>query len=140
MLCGNNIRNDIESNIENLQKIENKVYRQILGGQKHTATCALRGETGTSLLKIRMMKDRLSYIKHMKDGKNELLKTAVRDMQRKINYKWTGIVNKYIMELKLKNGTDSTTREQVEELTREWNYKNCRLEWTNITFQYIQIM
>ena len=49
------IVNLTETEINKLQRVENSVYRQILGGIKSTAVTSLRGEIGASSMKTRIM-------------------------------------------------------------------------------------
>ena len=54
ILYGTNIVNLTEENIKVLQRIENSVYRTILGAAHYTANAALRGEIGSSLVQRRI--------------------------------------------------------------------------------------
>ncbi len=51
-----------ETEIQQLQRIENGVYRQILGAPKYAPTCTLRGEIGASLMKRRIIDGRIPYL------------------------------------------------------------------------------
>ena len=51
LLYGTNIINLTDDNIRELQKIENSVYRCILGAAHYNPNVALRGEIGASLMR-----------------------------------------------------------------------------------------
>ena len=54
--------------IDRLQKIENCVYRKILGGTKNTAIAALRGDIGASAMRTRVAAGKLQYINSVCNG------------------------------------------------------------------------
>ena len=59
-----------------MQRIENQVWRQMLGAvgaPRFTLVVALQGEIGASTMKCRDMKSKLKMVKHMKAIKNGLL-------------------------------------------------------------------
>ena len=48
--------------LEELQRVENKVWRQILGAPSYVAVAALRGELGASNMIMRDMKTKLNMV------------------------------------------------------------------------------
>ena len=60
-----------ESEIKTLQKIENSVYRIILGARNFTPIAALRGEIGASLMSSRIHKNKLNLICSIKNLSEE---------------------------------------------------------------------
>ena len=62
VLYDTNIINLTEDNINELQKIENSVYRSILGAAHYSLNVTLRGEIGASLVKKRVINGRINYI------------------------------------------------------------------------------
>ena len=58
-----------EAEIEKMQTIENEVYRKILGAQRYAPNCTLRAEIGASMMKTRIIKIKLNYLKHLLSGK-----------------------------------------------------------------------
>ena len=50
-------------NIIDLQKIENSVYRCILGAAHYSPNVTLRGEIGALLIRKRVINGRINYIK-----------------------------------------------------------------------------
>ena len=63
VLYGTNIINLTEDNIKELQKIENSVYKSIMGAAHYSPNVTLRGEIGASLVKKRVINGRINYIK-----------------------------------------------------------------------------
>ena len=77
VLYGTNIINLTEDNINELQKIENSVYRSILGAAHYSPKVTLRGEIGASLVKKRVINGRINYIKGIQSNRNKLLETIL---------------------------------------------------------------
>ena len=72
-----------KTDLAKLQRIENGVYRRILGGQRYTPICTLRGDIGASLMESRNIETKLIYYKYMLNCKNELLREIMKDMEEK---------------------------------------------------------
>ena len=72
-----------EKEIEKLQKIENTVWRCILGGPGYTPNVVLRGEIGASTMKSRIIKSKLTYTNWTTRTKNGLLAYIIEDMFEK---------------------------------------------------------
>ena len=66
--------------LRTLQRIENNVWRHILGCPGYTPICAMRGDIGSSTMSIRVMKSKLKYIRYVVSEGNELLKGIFLDM------------------------------------------------------------
>ena len=62
-LYGTNIINLTDDNIRELQKIDNSVYRRILGATHYNTNVTLRGEIGASLMRKRVINGRINYVK-----------------------------------------------------------------------------
>ena len=77
VIYGTNIINLTEDNINELQKIENSVYRSILGAAHYSPNVTLRGEIGASLVKKRVINGRINYIKGIQSNRNKLLETIL---------------------------------------------------------------
>ena len=68
--------------IDELQRIANHVWRQMLGGPRFTPVVALQGDIGASTMKCRDMKSKLKMVKHMKTTENGLLRAVAERMVR----------------------------------------------------------
>ena len=74
-----------ETEIDRLHKIENSVYRKILGGTKNTALAALRGDIGASAMRTRVAAGKLQYINSVCNGKKRYSEGNTRRYARKKN-------------------------------------------------------
>ena len=79
-MYGSNIVNFSDTELEKLQRIENGLYRQILGAPKYAANCTLRREIGSSLMKRKIITGRIQYKMKILNGKYELLKKILEPM------------------------------------------------------------
>ena len=62
ILFGRAVITTSKTNIEKLQRVENKVWRYLLGIGGYATVEALRGEIGASMVKSRIMETMLSYM------------------------------------------------------------------------------
>ena len=99
-----------ESEINDLQKMDNKAYRYILQVPSYTASEFLRGEIGASSAKARDIKNKLLFLKHSlrNDGNNLLKEIVLFDIQKKES-DYAKLVIKYLSDLGL-------TINQIKEL------------------------
>ncbi|XP_068221972.1 uncharacterized protein [Palaemon carinicauda] len=128
ILYGTNVINLTETEIEKLQRIENGVYRKILGATKSTANTALRGEIGASSMKARVMDGKLQYLNRTLNGKKEILKIIIQDIQEKEG-RWWKQPAKYLEELSL--GIRQIRRMNKAEIkteTRKWDTEKWKEE------------
>ena len=70
ILYGANVITLADTEIKSLQTVENGVYRQILGAPRFAPNCSLRGEIGSSLMKTRVVKGHIQYIRNTLQGSN----------------------------------------------------------------------
>ena len=96
ILYGTNIINLTEDNINELQKIENSVYRSILGAAHYSPNVTLRGEIGASLVKKRVINGRINYIKGIQSNRNKLLETILWTIETERETRWIKTTRKYI--------------------------------------------
>ena len=64
VLCGSRIIDYSETEISNMQRIKDIVYKQILGAPIYTPECTLRGEVGSLMMQSRIMENQLKYIQN----------------------------------------------------------------------------
>ena len=69
VLCAAEVIEFSESDLLQLQVIENSVYRSILQAPKYIAAGALRGEVGASTCRARDAKTKILYAKHLIKGR-----------------------------------------------------------------------
>ena len=87
--------------IVHLQRKENGVYRQLLGGRKDTPIPILRGEVGSSTVKSRVIQARLILVKAILEGENRLLKQVLEAIMRVGNGRWYNTFMEYLGDVGL---------------------------------------
>ena len=87
------IINLTDDNIRELQKIENSVY---IGAAHYNPNVALRGEIGASLMRKRVINDRINYIYNIHRNRNNLLESILWTIQTEQEPKWKTKTNKNI--------------------------------------------
>ena len=93
---GNNVITFNKSELEVLQRIENRAYRSILQVPNYIAIEFLRGEIGASSMESRSIKGKILYLKHALQGPNGLLKEIVSvELERK-ETRWMKDVSGYM--------------------------------------------
>ena len=101
LLYGTNIINLTDDNIRELQKIENSVYRCILGAAHYNPNVALRGEIGASLMRKRVINGRINYVKGIQRNRNELLESILWIIQTEQETKWIKTTRKYMKDVNI---------------------------------------
>ena len=96
VLYGTNIINLTEDNINKLPKIENSVYRSILGATQYPLNVTLREEIDASLVKKRVIHGSIHYLKCIQTNKNKLRNTIFRTSGTEQETKWIKTNRKYI--------------------------------------------
>ena len=74
ILMGNQVANLNLTQVNELQTIENGVYRKILGAAHGTVLETMRGDIGASLMESRIMENKILFVKNINEGNNELMK------------------------------------------------------------------
>ena len=69
-----------ESEIQELQKVENQVWRSILKAPNYTPCAVLRGEIGSSCMESRIIKTKLKYLNWVLRTRGGLVRTIMEDM------------------------------------------------------------
>ena len=64
-LLGVGVMNLGKGEVDIMQKLENRIYRQLLGAQGYAPNATLRGEVGASLMKTRIIDSKLTLVKGM---------------------------------------------------------------------------
>lgn len=102
ILYGTKVINLTEDEINKLRRIENSVWRQILGAPGYAPICTLRGEIGTSLMKRRIIDGRIQYLKSIGEGRNELLCKIMGVIKESNKMNWIRRTRKYLDEIQIK--------------------------------------
>ena len=88
-----------KTNIKKLQRIENRVWRCLLGIGGYATVEALRGEIGASMVKSRIMETMISYIIDVMKGDFINIKEMMIDTINKKKGKWYNTVDEYRNDL-----------------------------------------
>merc|ERR1712121_417601 len=109
---------------EKLQRKENKVWRHAMGIGGYATVARLRGEMGASLMKTRVMKTTLQYVREVMEGKFENIKRMMEDIIKLRKGNWYRIVNSYLQELKIDwKDLYSMTKEDINKMMLEYDTK-----------------
>ncbi len=127
--------------IQELQKIENKVYRKILGAPRYAPITTLRGNVGASLMKTRIKEGKILYLKSVVETENEqqqvrnhLLKEIIEDMKISGKFKWIKGVNKHIREVNLTHrDIKRKKKEEIKKIMNDWDTEQWKQEMAGKT-------
>ena len=113
--------------LDTLQRIENNVWRVVLGAPGYTPIAALRGDVGCSNMVGRDRKNKLKYVKYILNGSSDLMKHVFNDMYNTGKDNLIRTIKNYMMELGIDNLnqlmelSDSALLNRINELDeREW--------------------
>ena len=88
-----------KTNVEKVQRIENKVWKYLLGIGGYSTVEALRGEIGASMVKSRIMETMLTYMLDTLSSNFTNVKDMMKDTITKGKGRWYNTIDKYRMEL-----------------------------------------
>ena len=134
ILYGINIINISEETIKELQRIENSVYRSILGAAHYAPNVTLRGEIGASLMKRRVISGRMNYIIGLNHGRNQLLETTLLTMEMEKNTKWIKTTLKYLNEVGMTFGDlRQKSKKEIKQQLIQWDKEQWKKEMESKT-------
>ena len=84
---------------DKLQRIENNVWRKVMGAPGYAPVVTLQGEVGCSSVKSRDMKGKLTFARYMTDSESGIMRKLWQRMRRAEGggYSW-GLRGKQILE------------------------------------------
>ena len=127
-----------ESEINKLQRIENGVYRNILGAPEFVSICTLRGDTGSSLMKERVISGRIQYLEGITEGNNNRLKRMLEEIMRIRVTWWMRITLRYMNETNVKSSHKAKlSKEKLEENMKAWDAREWKQELKTKTTLHI---
>lgn len=89
LLYGSSILGYTDTESRKLQRIENAVYRIILGAPRYAQVCTLRGEVGASSMKSRIRESQIKYIKYIFENETQgLLNKIIQERRENLNNYW----------------------------------------------------
>ena len=107
-----------------LQRKENKVWRHIMGIGGYSTVAGLRGEMGASLMKTRVMKTTLQYVREVINGKFENIRNMMLDTIKMRKGNWYRVVSSYLRELEIEwEDIYSMTKEDINKMMLDHDTK-----------------
>ena len=119
-----------KTELDKLQRIENKVWRHVLGAPNYVAVEALRGEIGSATMEERDIKIKLCYAKHVLKGNNDLLREILHEMkENNKGSQWLRTVRGYMTQVNIRNMEElnQMTEENIKERVRKWGERKWRI-------------
>ena len=101
ILYGRSVITTSKNHIEILQRIENKVWRYLLGIGGYATVEALRGEIGTSMVKSRIMENMMLYLVNTLASDFTKVKSMMLDTIEKCKGRWYKAIEEYRIELNI---------------------------------------
>ena len=121
LLIGGGVVTWKKNELDQLQRIENGVWRMILGAPGYTPIVCLRGDIGAATMVERDAKNKLLYEKYLMDNKNKLLKTVYENAIEMERQGWVKSVRGYREVLAVSSDTlRNRSKEEIKALIREW--------------------
>lgn len=113
-----------------MQKIENSVWRQILGAPSYAPIVTLRGEIGASGMIARDMKAKIMYEKYLRESDNGLIRKMYENIREwNGSSEWMKITNEYKRMIGLKNQEiDELSPNEIKEKIYKFDLENWREE------------
>ena len=110
-----------EIDLERMQRCENAVWRCVLGAPSYAPVVTLQGEVGSSCMRARDMKAKLSYEWHVRNGENELVRRIYDDLSEWNKSKWIKKVREYREKIGLSvDELDGMSKECIKRKVDEW--------------------
>ena len=121
-----------ETNIKKFQRIENKVWRYLLGIGGYSTVEALRGEIGASMIKSRIMETMLAYLIDTMASEFTNIKNMMNDAIVRGKGRWYDTINRYRLELGLTwRKLETMNRATLKRIIRKYNDDNRNLGLIN---------
>ena len=118
-----------KNNIERLQRIENKVWRYLLGIGGYATIEALRGEIGASMMKSRIMETMLLYMIDTLASNFTNIKSMMRDTLAKKKGRWYKAIDEYREELELSwESLENMDRSTLKRLMKSYDTEKWK-DW-----------
>ena len=119
-LLGVGVMNFNKGQIDRLQKIENRVYRRILGAGNNTSISVMRGEIGASLMRTRIIESRLTLVRSIIESNNGLVKKVLENIRNDRNDPWNRNLEEYLGEVGLGYGDlEVMEKKEIKRKVRE---------------------
>ena len=127
VLHGAGLMNPGGALINKLQRMENGVYRKILGARRNTVVEVLRGEVGASATETRFIESRLMLTKSMWEGKNEWVKEILKKVRENGRNNWNRVLNGYLKKIGISfEELIEMGKEEVKRKVRDYDSKKWK--------------
>ena len=128
ILFGRGVITSSKNNIERLQRLENKVWRYLMGIGGYATVEALRGEIGASMVKSRIMETTLLYMIDTLASDFTNIKSMMKDTLKKKKGRWYRAIDEYRAELGLSWETlYETDRPTLKKIVRAYDTEKWRV-------------
>ena len=115
-----------KTEIEKLQRIENSVYRQILGAPKYAQIPTLRGEIGSSTMENRIRSNQVLFVRYVEENNyNKLMKIIIEEKRHMRKDYWATSTGEFMKKVKLSYADlKSCTKLEIKKKVKEWDTNN----------------
>merc|ERR1711874_120187 len=141
ILFGRAVIPTTEGRIEGLKRLENRVWRFLMGIGGYSAVDALRGEMGASLVSSRIMETMMLYIIDTMKGSFENIKAMMEDTMKVKKGRWYTSIEKYMENLGISwEELKKMSREELKLRVREYDTKKWETSLQDLKTQkyYVQ--
>ena len=122
ILFGRAVITTSKTNIEKIQRIENKVWRYLLGIGGYSTVETLRGEIGASMIKSRVMETMLLFLVDTLASEFTNIKNMMTDSLVRGKGKWFNAIDEYRQELNLSwDQLKNIDRQSLKRLVRDYD-------------------
>lgn len=116
-----------------LQRVENGVWRKVLGAPSYTPVVALQGEVGCSSVEARDIKSKLKFVKFIMESENCILQRMFRRMRSQTQkMQWMRLVEGYVVQVGLDwVAVERMTTNEIVKAVNMWEDNRWRMEVEN---------
>merc|ERR1711874_245772 len=141
ILFGRAVIPTTEGRIEGLQRLENSVWRFLMGIGGYSSVDALRGEMGASLVSSRIMETMMLYVIDTMKGDFENIKDMMEDTMKVKKGRWYTSIKKYMENLGISwDELKEMSRDELKLRVREYDTKKWKTSLQDLKTQkyYVQ--
>ena len=129
VLHGNSVIPWTAVNMQKLQRIENGVWRQVLGAPDYTPIAALQGDVGVSSTESRDIKEKLMFVKFVLDQGNELIRSVLESWQEMNSGRWMVVLRSYMEKVGVSwRDLRRESRNEITQRVNRWEQERWRRE------------
>ena len=130
ILYASSILGYTQQEIEQLQRIENKVYRHILGAPSYAQVATLRGEIGASKMETRIRANQITFLKHTEENaRNDLMRRIVEQKKTLKKDYWSKSTSEFMTKIDLKySELKSETKKNIKRKIEKWDEEQWKQE------------